>query len=279
MIHEGVHVFLAKKIISAALLPPGCFIVVLLGTGVWTLCRRRSPCGLVALSLGLILWALSLGPVANYLTKGLVSGLTMPARLNGDVIVLLGGGVNDDARDLTGNGAPSDELMSRLVTAVRLQKMTDVPVIVSGGSMLATDTPEATIMKRFLQDLGVPGSRILIEDRSRDTGENARYVAEICRRHGFRRPLLVTSAYHMKRAQLIFERNGMPVIPLPSGLSDDRQHEITPYTFLPRISSLVQTVSALHERLGLLFYRMTLPVQGKRQVRVSWFSVACYTLR
>ena len=214
------------------------------------------------MTMGLLLWGMSLAPVANYLMKGLESGVTIPPVLRGDVIILLGGGANDNSPDLTGVGAPSDELVARLVTAVRAQKLTGLPVIVSGGAIRETDTPESWIVQRFLRDLGVPPGKILIEDRSRDTGENARYVAELCTRNGFRHPLLVTSAYHMKRALLIFQRNRLAVTPLPASFHYGGRHEITPYTFLPSASNLAGSVAALHEHLGLLFYRMTLPDAG-----------------
>ena len=251
--------FLIKKIISAFLLPPGCFIAILIGAGIWFVYRQRRACGIFAISLGLLIWSMSLAPVANYLMKGLESGITIPARIEGDVIILLGGGVNEDARDLTGTGAPSDEMMSRLVTAVRAHRRTGLPVIVSGGAIREGDIPESWIVQRFLQDLGVLPGKIFIDDRSRDTGENARYVAELCKRNGFHSPLLVTSAYHMKRSLLIFHRSHLSVTPLPAGFRSSGRTEITPYTFLPSVSALADTVTALREHLGLLFYRLILP--------------------
>ncbi len=262
--------FLIKKIISAFLLPPGCFIALLVGVGFWQLFRHRRLWGLFTLVVGLLLWGLSLAPVASYLIKGLERDLTIPARLQGDVIILLGGGASDDTRDLTGTGAPSDEMMARLVTAVRLQRRTGLPIIVSGGAPGVTDTPEAVIAKRFLLDLGVPQGKVIMEERSRDTGENARYSAEICSRKGYKHPLLVTSAYHMKRSLLLFRRSGLTVTPLPAAFRYGGRHEITPYTLLPSVNNLSDSAAALHERLGLLFYRLTLqelstavrPLQG-----------------
>ncbi len=215
--------------------------------------------------MGLILWGLSLCPVANHLMKGLEDGVTIPARLSGDVIILLGGGVNDGVQDLTGIGVPSDDMMSRIVTAVRAQKRMGVPVIVSGGAPEETGTPEAWIVRRFLQDLGVPPVKILTEEQSKDTVENARYVSEICARRGFHRPLLVTSGYHMKRACLLFQRFHLRVTPLPASLRYNGRSEITLYTFLPSVMYLATTVTALHEQLGLLFYRrhLTDPQPGK----------------
>jgi uncharacterized SAM-binding protein YcdF (DUF218 family) len=252
-------VFLLKKIISAFLLPPGCIIIILFVAGIWYFRHRCRSCGIFSLTLGLILWILSLGPTANFLMKRLESGLTIPAHINGDVIVLLGGGANDSVQDLSGIGVPSDDMMSRLVTAVRAQKRTGIPVLVSGGPMEDKRIPESWIVRRFLHDLGVPASKILVEDRSRDTVENARYVSEICSRFGFRRLILVTSAYHMKRAQLAFQQQNLAVIPLPASLRYDARNNITPYTYLPSAMSFASTATALHEQLGLLFYRWTLP--------------------
>ena len=250
--------FLLKKILAAFLLPPGLFVALLIAAGIWGLYRRQRSSGMLALLLGLLLWGMSLGPVAVHLQKGIQGGMTFPNRLQGDVIILLGGGTNENVHDLTGIGAPSDEMMTRLVTAVRLQKLVGVPIIVSGGAVRVTDTPEAWIVQRFLLDMGVPHSKILIEDRSRDTMENGRYVAEICVGRGFRHSLLVTSAYHMKRSLLIFQRQGLSVTPVPAGLQYDRPVEVTPYGFLPSIAGLTGTAAVLHERLGLLFYRWCL---------------------
>jgi|GEM_PF-43590 len=257
--------FVLKKIISAFLLPPGSFIIVLIAFGIRFFFSRRRSCGIFVMTMGFLLWGMSLGPVSNYLMKGLEHGITIPERIQGDVIILLGAGAYDGVRDLTGIGTPSDDMMSRLVTAVRVQKRTGAPVIVSGGALRKTDTPESWIARRFLRDLGVPSGKIIIEDRSKDTGENARYVAELCARHGFRHPLLVTAAYHMKRSLLIFHRYRLTVTPLPSSLRYDSRNDIKYNTFLPSIKNLSATVLALNEQLGLLYYRWA-PLQGTENI-------------
>ena len=250
--------FLFKKVVSAFLLPPGCFVVVLVGGGFWFIFRKQRACGIFAVAVGILLWCASIVPVSNYLMRGLESGMTIPRVLQGDVIILLGGGANGDTMDLTGNGSLTDDMMSRLVTAVRVQKRTGLPVIVSGGPSQDNDPPEAWIVQRFLKDLGVPPGKILIEDKSRDTGENGRFVAELCARKGFRNPILVTSAYHMKRSLLIFHRNRLTVTPLPAVFRSVEHQVLTPYTFLPKIQNLSTTSAALHEYLGMVFYHLTL---------------------
>ena len=250
--------FIVKKIISAFLLPPGCFVAILIGGGIWSFLRKQRACGVFAVAVGMLLWGASTQPVSNFLMRGLEREMTIPPVLQGDVIILLGGGANDDTLDLTGLGAPSDDMMSRLVTAVRVQKRTGLPVIVSGGSSQENTLPESWIVQRFLQDLGVPPGLIIIEDKSLDTGDNGRFVAELCTRKGFRSPLLVTSAYHMKRSLLIFQRNRLAVTPLPAGFRSVEHQKFTPYTLLPKMSNLSATSAALHEYLGLAYYHLTL---------------------
>ena len=75
--------FLFKKIISAFLLPPGCFIVVLIGGGFWFIFRKQRACGIFAIAVGMLLWGASMLPVSNYLMRGLESGMTIPRDVTG----------------------------------------------------------------------------------------------------------------------------------------------------------------------------------------------------
>ena len=200
--------FAFKKLITPFLLPPGIFIAILIFSGLLFL-RKSSKAGILNMLIGISLWLLSIVPVSDTLIKGLENDLTMPANPIGDVIILLGGGVYNGVRDLTGEGAPSEDTLARIVTVARLQKRLRVPVIVSGGAVFPWRKAEAPVDTRFLMDLGVPGDKILVDDKSRDTLENARYVKEICEKRRFRYPILITSAYHMKRALLSFRKFNM----------------------------------------------------------------------
>jgi uncharacterized SAM-binding protein YcdF (DUF218 family) len=72
-------------------------------------------------------------------------------------------------------------------------------VFVSGGG-------DATIIRRYLIQEGVPADRITIEDRSTTTWENAQFIAPVLRNHNVRRVLLVTSWFHTRRAVATFRR-------------------------------------------------------------------------
>lgn len=175
--------------------------------------RRQRAAGTVLLVLAALLWTASVRPVSDALKHGLTAGVAVPGpKVSGDVIVLLGGGGDDRATDIWGRpGVAGLDTTVRVVAAARLQKRLGIPVIASGGSPFGENVPEAAVMGRMLRDLGVPSDRILLEDRSRDTGENAQFVKRICDRRGFRRPLLVSSMFHLRRARMVFRRIGLPV--------------------------------------------------------------------
>jgi uncharacterized SAM-binding protein YcdF (DUF218 family) len=244
--------FAFKKLVAPFLLPPGIFILILTVSGIFLLKKSRKA-GFLCIGVGVSLWLLSVSPVSNALMGGLESGLTIPANPRGDVIILLGGGIYEGVQDLTGIGAPSGDTLARIVTAVRLQKRLHIPVIVSGGAVFPWTTAEALVDRRFLTDLGVPGDKILVDDKSRDTFENARYVRKVCEERHFSAPLLVTSAYHMRRALLMFSLFNMKVTPVPAGFRTGKS-KYGWADYLP--GDLRDSMVACREYLGLLYYRV-----------------------
>lgn len=244
--------FALKKIITPFLVPPGIFIALLFLSAFWFLCKKRRAAAAVNGLLAILLWVAAVSPVQEALLRGLEGDFSIPADPKGDVIILLGGGVYDSVPDLSGAGAPTDNMIARIVTAVRLQKRLGVPVIISGGAVFEGGKAEAPIVRRFLIDLGVPPGKVIMEDRSRDTIENARYTIALCRKHGFTAPLLVTSASHMKRSVMSFRKMGMEVTPIPSSFKTGGGRTYGWHDFLPQ--GVGETTIALKEYLGLLFY-------------------------
>ncbi len=245
-----------KYVLATFAVPPGVLVLPAVFLGASLLRRKRRAAGLAFLLFGALLWIFSIGPVSEGLLRGLESPYERLSNPKGDVIVLLGGGMYERAPDLTGEGAPSGEMLGRLVTAVRLQKMLKVPVLVSGGNAFRGKAPEAPIVKRFLVDLGVPESRIHLEGESRDTRENAILSAAILRRVGYTSPVLVTSAFHMRRAVLLFERAGVKATPYPAGFRTWTGKKHGPEDFLPTAAGLFESATAMKEYLALLFYRI-----------------------
>ncbi len=245
-----------KKLITPFILPPGLLIAVLLAAGIWSVFKKNRWAAGLCSGVGIALWLASSAPVADQLIRPLETAYPLPRSPRADVIIMLGGGSYPNAPDFSGIGVPSAGTLERMVTAARLSRHLDVPIIVSGGKLLPSDTPVAIITERFLIDLGIPQQQIILEHQSRDTYENAVFSKKICDQYGFNQPLLVTSGYHLKRAVFCFEKAGLPVTPYPCALTTWKEKEYDWRHALPDARNLSRTATALHERMGLMYYRM-----------------------
>lgn len=247
--------FLVKKIVAPFLIPPGILVAILLLVGLWLLAAGRRRAGAFNLVLGILAWATATVPVADWAARPLERGMTVPAMPpQGDVIILLGSSIREGAPDLAGRGTPSEDALVRIVAAVRLQRQTGLPVIVSGGPVFPGRPSMGPIYRRFLVDLGVPPARILLEERSRDTLENARFSKALCDREGYRQPLVVTHAGHMPRALWCFAQVGLPATAVPCGFQTWEGRRYGWSDILPR--GYDRLGQALYEHLGMLFYRL-----------------------
>ena len=238
------------------LLPPGIFIVALFALA-WYAWKRRGERRIAALlfALTFVFYLLCTSVVAERTLGWLEQAYLPPAEPAGDVIIMLGGGAMPDSPDVDGVGALCSSPANRLLTAVRLQRKLGVPILLSGGPVYEDTGAEAKIARRILIDLGVPESKILVETRSINTTQNARYSAEILRAQGLTQPILVTSAFHMKRAVLNFKKQGIDVVPYPADYQVTH-HPVFHYTKLrPQTEALLNNVTVLQETLRTLVTR------------------------
>ncbi len=245
--------FIFKKLVTPFVLPPGLFILVLLAGGIWQVMRRKWRPAFLLITLGMIMWFAAIPPTAHLMTRYLETQYPLPTNPQGDVIVMLGGAIYEGAPDLSGLGAPSASASERLLTTARLYRRTGLPIILSGGKVWEERKAlMGPVYMRFLMDLGVPADRIFLENRSRDTFENALYTAELCRQKGYQQPIVVTHALHMPRAMLCFTKVHMAATPFPCGFRTwpDKTYHWT--DFFP--VEYGDMADALHEYLGLLYY-------------------------
>lgn len=122
-------------------------------------------------------------------------------------------------------------------------------VIVTGRAEpwgYADDTAPA--MADIMVALGVPRDRIVIEPLARDTRQNALFSSAIVRALGADKTLVVTSALHLPRALIEFERTRLAVIGAPVDHRYETPEGVTP--FVPSIASLARMGQVLHEILG-----------------------------
>lgn len=142
----------------------------------------------------------------------------------------------------------------RIVHAAALYKAGKAPLILVSGGSQPEARPEAEMTRDILEVMGVPRRSILLETRSRDTHDNAVFSAIMLKREGMRRILLVTSAYHMRRAQALFEAQDLEVVPAPTDFQRLVVEPVVP-GWLPGVDNLARTTNALHEMLGYWVYR------------------------
>lgn len=238
------------KFCASWILPPGCIIVFLFLLA-WYAYKKHGTKDVAAalVLIATVFYLLCTGFVAEKTLGALESYSTPPANPEGDVIIMLGGGAMPDSPDIDGEGALCASPANRLLTAVRLYKKLGVPLLVSGGQAYADSGAEAKIAKRVLLSLGVKESDIILETKSINTTENARYSAQILGEKNFHRPLLVTSAFHMKRAVLNFAKVGVTVVPYPADYMVSHR-PVFHYTKLrPQTEALLCNVTVLQETL------------------------------
>ncbi len=232
-------IFVLKKLLAAFLLPPGLFITLLFLSGVILWRRKSRPAALFNLVLGLFVWVFCLNPIADALVRGLEKDLPQPRLAATDVVIVLSG------------------YGDRTAPAIQLQRRLGVPIIFSGYVALRHSFQDRDNFYLLLERLGVPRSKVILETFSRDTMENLRLAREICRDRGFRRPVIVSSAFHGRRVLLSMKKAGLQAELYPVDFSVVGRTVV--YTWrdaLPEARALLGCSQAASEYLGLLFYRI-----------------------
>ena len=249
---------LLSKILALCVLPPGgLFFGMLLG-----LVFLRKLWGKALLGLCLVLlYALATEPVRDSLTRPLEFQypVVQTQGLVGDAmaLVLLGGGVYEQAPEYGGQDSLHESALLRTFYASKLAKETKLDVYATGGKTLQTEQKDAegTVMKRILVSWGLKAEHVFAENLANNTWENATRIRDILQKKGIHTVVLVTSAWHMPRSVACFRAQGLKVIPAPT----DYLTKMTAYdalSFVPQASVFEDSVRALHEYLGLLFYRV-----------------------
>ena len=186
------------------------------------------------------------------LDRGVLSDEAAGAAPAPEAIVILGGDVTHSAAGYEdGPGT-----LERLRVGAALWRRTRLPVLVTGGATWRDEPAVAALMAESLEkDFSVPVR--WVEDRSKDTWENARESAAMLHPEGISSVYLVTHEWHLRRALLAFRRWG--IVGRPVAVPVDRGPDETLYLLLPRPSAWVASYEGLHEFVGLLFYSLRHP--------------------
>lgn len=239
--------------------PAGLYLAVLIGLMIgW---RSRRPllrrAGFALAGAGALLTiALSLPVVSFWLLDGLQSSPAIAPsadEIDADVIVVLAGDVDCDPEEY-GPDQPGALSQIRCRYGAALARRTGLPLVLTGGVLRPDRRPVSHVLRDYVEeDLGVEVA--WTEDQAKTTRGNARGVARLMAEHGYTRAALVTNAWHMPRAMLAFEQEGVRVLPAPTGAHTAPSRFIE--GLVPRGKTMRDSCWALHEYVGLVWYRFS----------------------
>jgi uncharacterized SAM-binding protein YcdF (DUF218 family) len=254
---EDELTFLFGKLVWAVVQPGNLLLLgLVLGIGLFVLSHGRRGKALVGIAaLGFALLAVApIGPAMLWaLEERFPRPAALPARIDG--ILVLGGAVDQAISRSYGETAFNSSVARVLggIALARRHPEARLALVGGEGGFFPVGLAEARATLGFVLDEGIPRERILLEERSRSTHENAVYAKEMIRPAPGQNWVLVTSAYHMPRAVATFAAVGWPVIPYPV------DYRVDPATGLRANFSLLDGLSAAtlagKEWAGLVGYR------------------------
>ena len=145
--------------------------------------------------------------------------------------------------------------LPRLLKAIEVYRECHVvaqcTLLISGGPTEGSALTEAEVYQdRILKSAPDLAGHIELEDKSRNTWENARFSSDWARAHGYSQARLVTSLLHMRRSQSYFAHFSLPTSPEYS------EQVVGPTSWLPSAWNLAMVEVLMHEQIGLWRYEL-----------------------
>jgi len=237
-------------------------LIVVLGLCGALMARNRlARTGRALMATSLVLFALAgLSPIGNALIIPLEERFPAWDRSRGapDGIIVLGGAITPDV-SVARNDAVLNEAAERMLAAIELAaRYPAARIVFSGGdaSFGYDGGNESEVALSLFERMGIKPGRVVAEDQSRNTVENARFTMRLAAPKRGERWLLITSAYHMPRAMGVFRKVGFPVEAYPvDWRTRGRKDMLRPF---PTVGDgLRRTDTALREWVGLFVYWLT----------------------
>ncbi len=248
------------KILPVLALPTGLILLMLI-TGL--LLRHR---GLIWTAL-VLFWVCSTPLAGDFLVRAIENGsehLDARGMPTADAIVVLSGG-----RIVAPEVAGISEWTGghRFWGGVALFNAGKAPLLVFTGGWVPWQPnakPEGEVLVTYAKALGVPSKALRTTGLVVNTAEEAQAVTrllglQVIDGDGLAhntKVLLVTSAYHMPRAQRLFERAGLAVIAYPVDFQSQALRNLSIIDFVPSAAALQKTEMAWREVIGRMFYKI-----------------------
>ncbi|HKM72139.1 MAG TPA: YdcF family protein [Stellaceae bacterium] len=249
--------FIFGKLVWALLQPGNLLLLCLLAGILLALFGRRRGRMLIALS-AISFLLLAVAPIGSAMMLVLEQRFPRPPALPDriDGILVLGGAV-DPGISLAYGETMFGSSIARVLAGVTLARQhpeAKLALVGGEGGFFPIGFAESRATSGFVLEEGIPSTRIILEERSRSTHENAVFAKQLIRPAPAETWVLVTSAYHMPRAVASFRAVDWPVISYPVDFRVD------PRTGLRANFNLLDGLSAAtlagKEWAGLLGYRL-----------------------
>jgi uncharacterized SAM-binding protein YcdF (DUF218 family) len=149
-----------------------------------------------------------------------------------------------------------NEKVDRIIAGIDLFKDKKAPIIILTRGRLpwSVGKPEGEYLKDFAMQYGIPSEKILLTESSQNTEQEAESIQKLFYKDNFK-IILVTSAFHMSRAQKLFEKKNINVIPFPVDYINSEK-EFTIMDLIPSVYALTDTSIFIREIIGRAYYNL-----------------------
>ena len=245
-------------LVKQLLHPVAIIWIILIAMCVWQIYRRQHRWA--AINGGMVLFLFLFG--STTLSSKLIGtlekpyiGVTIDRNATADAVVVLGGYVSGGDEELTGIDASG--AFDRILTGIELVRTGKADRLYVGGGMYRSNDgrkSEFSVIEPWIKRWDLTDVPIgMLGDAGNTYGES-QAVKKLMNEHGWSKIFLVTTAWHMPRAQAVFESSGVRVIPvgcdfrsIPKGKGK--------LQFLPKSGGLASLHYFLYEKVGWMYYR------------------------
>ncbi len=248
--------FVLKKVVSALLYPIGISAtLVFIGLVTW---RTKRTCGaaMVFVLIGVIFLLVMSFPITATLllvsvekrAGSYVDAASLRTKHIRYIVVLGGAGKTDKLSPADRTGAS----IFRVLEGVRLWKKVPGSKLVLSGMGFGPEANNPKLMGRLAIELGVASDSLIIKAQAWDTAQEATLFSKLVEGEPF---ALVTSAYHMPRAMMLFRMLGLHPIPSPC----EFKAKVWPRWyrwFIPDAEALLDSTLVIHEYIGMVWAKL-----------------------
>ncbi len=242
-----------NKLLPLFVLPIG-WVAALLLLAAWK--KQRWP----LFAALVVLYLASMPLVGERLLRGVESKYPAVAVADAgpaDAIVVLGGLIGPRVEPgFIPNFRDTGERFDGGVTLLQAGRAGYLVFTGAGMDWQGTTATEGDELRRLAIARGAAPEKVLVTGHVANTADEAAAIAAMMKTRGWRRIILVTTSWHMRRAMQQFRNASIDCVPFPVDFRSDRTRGLDVLDFVPRGEAWMQTETALREIYGYWFYRL-----------------------